>query len=463
MENIQFDIPKNKQHIIKVIGVGGGGGNAVNYMFDRGIAGVDFAVCNTDKQALDVSVIPVKIQLGPELTDGKGAGNKPEVGRQACIESINDVKTFLDRNTRMLFITAGMGGGTGTGAAPIIAKAAKEMGILTVAIVTKPFTFEGNKRRKHGDQGIAELRANVDTLVVVSNDKLRNIYPELSLQGAFSKADDILATAAKGIAEIITKPGYVNVDFEDVNTVMRDSGVAVMGVGIAEGDNRAINAVNKALESPLLENQDIKGAQNILVNISSGKCEVSMDEMFLIMEEIQAAAGEADVIWGTYTDESLENEVSVTVIATGFGRKSDEKKDKIQLDNKQKREEREVIDLEGEDELIFETELDPEFGGRIVEFEVSDRNVLSEFSKKLDTDVVEEPRKIHRKRKKTAVDVDNLVGQTLREFESVPAYKRKQMFLQDEIKSSGEFSNLSVSGDSNDGLRENSYLHKKVD
>ena len=256
--------------IIKVIGVGGGGGNAVAYMYQQGITGVDFAICNTDHQALDASPIPIKVQLGPNLTEGMGAGSVPEVGKQSCIESIDEIRKFLETDTKMLFITAGMGGGTGTGAAPIIAKAAKEMDILTVAIVTLPFKFEGLRRMNQALEGLETLKKNVDSVLVISNDRLRTMFGNLSLKNAFGKADDILTTAARGIAEIITVPGYINVDFKDVSTVMKNSGVSIMGYAEAEGEGRAKMAVEEAINSPLLEDNDIRGAQHILLNISSG-------------------------------------------------------------------------------------------------------------------------------------------------------------------------------------------------
>ncbi|MCB0682529.1 MAG: cell division protein FtsZ, partial [Saprospiraceae bacterium] len=307
--------------IIKVIGVGGGGSNAVNHMFKQGIVGVDFAICNTDAQAMDISEIKTKIQLGPTLTEGRGAGSKPNIGKLACEESIEEIRQYLSNGCKMLFVTAGMGGGTGTGAAPIIAKTAQEMDILTVGIVTLPFTFEGRRRSEQGVDGLEELKKHVDTLVIISNDKLRQIHGNLSLSDAFAQADNILTTAAKGIAEIITVPGYVNVDFEDVNTVMRDSGVAIMGTAVAEGENRAKKAVDEALNSPLLEDNNIRGAQHILLNITSGKKEVTMDEIFEITEFVQEEAGfGTDLIWGNCYDESLGEKISVTVIATGFER-----------------------------------------------------------------------------------------------------------------------------------------------
>ncbi len=335
-----FDIPQGESPIIKVIGVGGGGSNAVNHMYLQGIHGVDFAICNTDHQAMDQSPVPTKIQLGPNLTEGRGAGSKPNVGKLACEESIEDVRKYLSNNCRMLFVTAGMGGGTGTGAAPIIAKTAREMNILTVGIVTLPFTFEGRRRTDQGTDGLEELKQNVDTLIVISNDKLRQIHGNLNLSDAFSRADNILTTAARGIAEIITVAGYVNVDFEDVNTVMRDSGVAIMGTASAEGEDRARQAVDQALHSPLLEDNDIRGARHILLNITSGTREVTMDEIFEITEFVQEEAGYGtDLIWGNCFDEALGDKISVTVIATGFehreqlGKKENNERVVVHLDD----------------------------------------------------------------------------------------------------------------------------------
>jgi len=316
---MEFDLQQNNSSIIKVIGVGGGGGNAVAYMYEQGIVGVDFAICNTDAQAMDNSPIPVKISLGPHLTEGRGAGAKPQVGKEACIESIDEVRTFLSDNTKMLFITAGMGGGTGTGAAPIIAKAAKEMDILTVAIVTLPFKFEGMRRNKQALEGLDQLKKNVDSILVVSNDKVKEIHGNLEVSKAFSKADDILATAAKGIAEIITVIGKINVDFEDVNTVMKDSGVAIMGHAVAEGEERARKSIEASLNSPLLEDNDIRGAKYILLNITSGSKEVTMDEVSEITNYLEEEAGYGtDVIWGLCHDADMGEGVATTIIATGF-------------------------------------------------------------------------------------------------------------------------------------------------
>ena len=334
---MQFEIEKPESSIIKVFGVGGGGSNAVNHMYKAGIKGVDFFICNTDEQSLEMSPVPNKIQLGLNLTGGRGAGSIAEVGKNAAIENIDEIKEILEKETKMLFITAGMGGGTGTGAAPIIARLAKELGILTVAIVTYPFGFEGRKRSNQADSGLEELRDSVDTCVIICNDKLREIYGNLSLSDAFAKADDILTTAAKGIAEIITRTGYINVDFEDVRTVMTDSGVAIMGSSLASGENRAIKAAQEALESPLLNDNNIEGASYILLNITSGNNEVMMDEISQITDYIQDEAGlSADIIWGTGRDEELGDNISITLIATGFeanksigGIQTEKKKEKV--------------------------------------------------------------------------------------------------------------------------------------
>lgn len=316
---IKFNAPKNQSSIIKVIGVGGGGSNAVNHMCKLGIKDVDFVVCNTDAQALSKSEVPVKIQLGAGLTEGRGAGSLPEVGKESAIENIEEIQAVLENNTKMLFITAGMGGGTGTGAAPIIAAKAKEQGILTVGIVTVPFAFEGRKRALQAKEGIKELRKHVDSLLIINNDKLRELYGNLELSKAFGEADGILTTAAKGIAEIITMTGYVNVDFEDVRTVMKESGVAIMGAASAEGEDRAINAVAQALESPLLNDNNIKGASDMLLYITSGDKEVLMDEITQITEYIQKEAGDTvEVIWGNGYDSELGNKINITLIATGF-------------------------------------------------------------------------------------------------------------------------------------------------
>jgi cell division protein FtsZ len=313
----------NEKSIIKVIGVGGGGSNAVNHMFRRGIKGVEFVVCNTDNQALAMSPIPTKVQLGRSLTEGRGAGSIPDVGRKAAEESQEEIRQLLSDGTKMVFITAGMGGGTGTGAAPVIAKQAKDMGILTVGIVTLPFLFEGKRRMDYAKDGLELFKSSVDTLLVISNNQLRQMYGNLGLTNAFGKADDILTAAAKGIAEIITVPGYVNVDFEDVKTVMTNGGNAVMGSSIKEGENRAQLAAEEVLISPLLDDSDISGAQHMLLYISHGNQEPLLDELSEITEYIQDAAGKnASLIWGTGYDETLGDALCLTLIATGFDRNS---------------------------------------------------------------------------------------------------------------------------------------------
>jgi cell division protein FtsZ len=324
-QSLNFEVTNSLSSLIKVIGVGGGGSNAVNYMYNQGIRGVDFIVCNTDAQALDFSVVPNKVQLGATLTDGRGAGSAPAVGKEAAIESIEEIKAILkseNNKTSMVFITAGMGGGTGTGAAPIIAKVAREMGILTVGIVTVPFVFEGKKRHEHAENGILEMRAAVDTLLIIRNDKLRELFGNLSMKQAFGHADEVLCTAAKGIAEVMTLTGLVNVDMNDVKTVMKDSGVAIMGSGRANGEGRAKRAVELALESPLLNDSDIYGAKHVLLNITHGEEELLMDEVSEITDAIQESAGmNANVIWGYGQDNSLGNDIAVTVIATGWNAK----------------------------------------------------------------------------------------------------------------------------------------------
>ena len=316
---MKFDLPKDQSSIIKVFGIGGGGSNAVNHMYKQGIKGVDFVICNTDNQALDISPVPLKIQLGSSLTNGRGAGSIPEVGKNAAIEDIEQIREILSKNTKMVFITAGMGGGTGTGAAPVIAQVAKEMGILTVGIVTMPFLFEGRKRKLQASEGIETMRQCVDTLLVINNDKLREMFGNLSLRDAFEQADNVLTTAAKGIAEVITVTGAINVDFEDVSTVMKDSGVAIMGSATATGEDRAEKSVAHALASPLLNDNNIDGANYVLLNITYGEQEIMMDEIADITDYIQAEAGNsADVIWGHGYDETLGDSICVTVIATGF-------------------------------------------------------------------------------------------------------------------------------------------------
>ncbi len=318
---IHFDLPKEKSSIIKVIGIGGGGSNAVNHMFSQNIDGVNFIICNTDAQAIANSPVPNKVQLGPHLTQGLGAGANPRIGEQATEESFEEIKKILEVNTKMAFITAGMGGGTGTGGAPIIAKICKELGILTVGIVTTPFSYEGKKRMQQAEEGINRLKDYVDTLLIISNDKLRQKFGDLKFKAAFEKADNVLATAAKCITDVINSTGQINVDFADVCTVMRNGGVAILGAAVAEGENRAQRAIEEALTSPLLNDNDIRGAKWILINISSceGEFEHTLDEMDTIQAYVQSMAGEdCDVILGVGYDTELDRKLGVTIIATGF-------------------------------------------------------------------------------------------------------------------------------------------------
>jgi len=320
LSNFQFSLGSNPGAIIKVIGIGGAGGNAVNHMFQKGIKDVDFLVCNTDYQALERNLVRNRLQLGPYLTEGRGAGNQPEIGRQAAVETMEEFKELIGNETKMVFITAGLGGGTGTGAAPVLAEACRALDILTVGIVTLPFSFEGKKRLEQAEHGLKELRRFCDTTLVISNDKVRELFGNLVFKDAFAKADDVLASAAKGIAEIITVDGYVNVDFADVRTVLQQSGKAVMGSGQASGENRALEAVRLALSSPLLSENDISGARNILINMSSGNDDpIRLDEIGEINDYVQTEAGSGtDVIWGNCTDDELGDALRVTLIATGF-------------------------------------------------------------------------------------------------------------------------------------------------
>lgn len=474
---MEFDIPSRDKSIIKVIGVGGGGCNAVSHMFRQGIVGVDFALTNTDHQSLDQSPVPVKIQLGPNLTDGRGAGSKPEVGKQACLESIEEIEEFLSDGTKMVFVTAGMGGGTGTGAAPIIAKTARELGILTVGIVTLPFRFEGNTRIRYAEEGLEELKDNVDALIIVSNNKLRDIFGNLPVSDAFGHADNILTTAAKGIAEIITVPGYVNVDFEDVNTVMRQSGVAVMGTAVGEGDDRAKIAVRQALDCPLLEENDIRGAKDILLNIASGNREITMDEIFEVTEYVQEEAGnDTNLIWGNCYDESLGDKICVTVIATGFERKkqgAEMPKVAVQAEEAVK-EARPVVQKQEMPEIEFEM---PQVSGSSVIFEKQGRSSMEDIAKTYNES--EDPfvggRSPQRRRsageesqfEPSRLDEKKMYAhRNIVDMENVPAYKRRRVHLDDPVDS-GHDEGPSWTFDHDDDRpvwrRDSPYLHDNVD
>jgi cell division protein FtsZ len=480
-ELMYFELPANKSSLIKVLGVGGGGSNAVNHMFRQGIKDVDFIVCNTDAQALANSPVPVKVQLGASLTEGGGAGNKPEVGRQAAIESLDNMAEILSANTKMLFITAGMGGGTGTGAAPVIAKVARDMGILTVGIVTIPFKNEGPRRVNQALEGIAELEQHVDSLLIINNEKIRQIYGDLRLSEAFAKADDVLAVAAKGIAEIITVHGFINVDFADVKTVMTNSGVSILGTGMSSGEGRAIGAVKEALNSPLLNDTDIKGAKNILLNVISGDEEVTMDEIGQIIDYVKDCSGiHTDLIWGNGTDPALGSRISVTIIATGFsaGNIPELYIRKRQLD-RIPLEENPVI--ENEDERIFVVRDAPanktgtSASQRTLEFDMQavDHDMFRDISrvrKPVDTRKATERVNSMKKTQEELRELKQTVQQTdrdIEELENTPAFKRKQIQLDPQkFSEENRVSNYSLTDDENSQVKlskENPYLHGAVD
>ncbi len=487
-ELMNFELPVNKSSLIKVLGVGGGGSNAVNHMWKQGIKDVDFLVCNTDAQALTNSPVPVRIQLGESLTEGRGAGSKPDVGRQAAIENLEDVTEVLEGPTKMVFITAGMGGGTGTGAAPVIAKATREMGILTVGIVTIPFRFEGQQRINQAIEGINQLKEHVDSLLVINNEKLREIYGDLKLSEAFAKADDVLAIAAKGIAEIITVPGYINVDFADVETVMKESGVAILGTGIASGEDRAVKAMDAALASPLLNNNDITGADNILLNITSGEDEVSMDEIGEITDYIShSAAKNAHIIWGTGQDKNLGSNISVTIIATGFEATSipelyikKPRADKIKLSETSEVKQEDIVpssgisDTDPVERSNVQRTFEFEIGDDQLEFMVSDADETSPFSNatqspKKSKELAERVKKLRLSHEKVREQLYNKANsnESIDELENEPAYVRKKIQI-DDAKPSEESRvskySLSEDEDNNSKLREdNAYLHDNVD
>jgi cell division protein FtsZ len=467
-----FDLPKEENSIIKIVGVGGGGSNAVTHMYKQGIVGVDYCICNTDAQAMETSPVPNKIHLGQHLTEGRGAGNKPEVGREAAEESIDELRTFLEQGTKMVFITAGMGGGTGTGAAPIIARTAKEMGILTVGIVTMPFAFEGQHRVRNGSDGLEELRKNVDCLVCISNDKLRQIFGGMSISQAFGQADNILCTAAKGIAEIITVPGYVNVDFEDVNTVMRSSGVAIMGCGVMEGENRARRAVDEALNSPLLENNNIAGAKHILLNITSGAKEASLEEMFEITEFIRQETGpDANLIWGNCFDERLGEKLSVTLIATGFDEPKKQNQGRIAQDQ------RVVVQLEPQ--KVVEEQTETPVMGRVIDAEAGNtiefdfHQAVDQYRKApaayLNDDLTSEERHrliLDRQRKRDdarnrPIQVTKLsTPQVLIDLENQPAYMRRNVALDNVAPShTSSYSTWTIDMQNDGDLKSSSNKH----
>lgn len=479
---IEFDLLRNRSSIIKVIGVGGGGSNAINYMFRQGIRDVDFIVCNTDAQALANSPVPNKVQLGNTLTEGRGAGNKPDIGRQAAIENIQDVMDILSTNTKMVFITAGMGGGTGTGAAPVIAKVAKQMGLLTVGIITLPFRFEGQIRLKQAIEGLNELKDHVDSLLVIHNEKLREMYGDLKISEAFAHADNVLATAAKGIAEIITVPGYVNVDFADVQTVMQNSGVSIMGSAKARGTDRAIQAIRDALNSPLLNNNDIQGAKNILLNITSGVEEATMDEVGIITDFVTSAvAKDSLMIWGTGHDLNLEDQICVTIIATGFEANTipelhnlSKTTDKINLENKNQKTIIPGSIKSKETHILF----DKNSGQKTLEFEnfhnsesnLKNENQVNPFEVTVKRSNHEETllKMARLQSKNNDVSIGNFTDSNLIEnLENQPAFVRKKINIGNPKSASGdEFSRFSLIEDENKQIKirpDNSYLHDNVD
>ncbi len=507
----QFDLPKEQSSIIKVFGVGGGGSNAVNHMFDQGIVGVNFVVLNTDAQALDMSRIPNKIQLGPTLTQGLGAGARPEVGEKSAEESIEAIQDLLNKNTKMVFVTAGMGGGTGTGAAPVVARIAREMGVLTVGIVTTPFWFEGKGRYNQAMEGIEKLREHVDTLLIINNDKIRDMYGNLKRSEAFGHANNILTTAAKAISEIITVPGEINVDFADVQTVMKEGGSAIMGCATAEGKDRAMVAARGALNSPLLNDNEIRGARRVLVNITTGEQQVTMDEIGEVMEYVQDAAGSTDIILGACDDPLLGNKLSVTIIATGFevGKKAGYEEKKVvtvyELNDKKEdtgtenstsempaivvEQEPEVKEQpattlqfieEDEFSLFTETKQDANETNNIVEFEVSrdEQNITEEtelnevvettpeittpqttktedeftvYTKRSTTEIHEQEEQTSNDRRKVLAGLSYRVGhkQKIDELEHEPAYKRQGIELNNNknYSAAADLSRYTVSND----------------
>ena len=426
-DNLPLDLPLANTSYIKVIGVGGGGGNAVNHMYTKGITDVSFVVCNTDNQDLERSPVPIKIQLGKETTQGLGAGSRPEVARKAAEESIDEIQRMLSENTRMVFITAGMGGGTGTGASPIVAKTAHDMGILTVGIVTIPFAFEGSKKIRQALEGVLSLSEHVDAILVINNEKLKKIFPDLNLSNAFAKADDVLANAAKAIAEIITIPGYINIDFADVNTTMKDGKVAIMNTGFASGENRITKAIEDALTSPLLNTSDVSGASKVLLSLyCSHDNAIRMEEITQIHEFMAKVGSDIEVIWGAAFDDTLEDYVKVTLIATGFDvadipgmpaaflKKTEQEDEEIEN-------EEEIIEDPTEEEVAIEAEIIKAIGelyGDEIKTEVKEKaptkqqTIILDEDEKIEDDI-------------PVVDIFDLENEeNLKNIEKVPAWKR---------------------------------------
>lgn len=482
-ELIDFNLPRNSRSIITILGVGGGGNNAVNRMFENGIEDVEYAVINTDAQALNMSEIPTRIQIGETLTEGRGAGNRADIGEQAAIENIDDVRQVLSNGTRMAFIVAGMGGGTGTGAAPVISKACREMGILTVAVVTLPFRFEGPLRMRQAAQGIDKLKQHVDALLIIHNEKLREIYGNLTLSTAFGNADNVLMLAVKGIAEIITVHGYINVDFADVLSVMHEGGIAFMGSAEASGHDRAIQAIEKTIHSPLLNNNEINGARKVLLNITSGTDEITVDEVGVITDRImQEAGGKVNTIWGTCVDERLGDQIRITLVATGFDddcipdmlNQPPPEKKTIPLEKKEPAPDPEspatpqpaetpthLIPLEDLDAVS-----DPPAEQPVRKAEepvkkpapVHTRPAFDPFSE-------EDERERLKAERLRALNFNNLTNpQQLDELEKTPAFKRRPGAVQKSMFEEAESKSRYTIGGKNPGLRPNNpYLHDAVD
>jgi len=490
---MNFDLPVERSSIIKVIGIGGGGNNAVNHMYEKGIKDVNFVVCNTDHQALARSPVPIKVQIGESITEGRGAGSKPEVGRQAAMENIKEVMDAISGNTKMVFLTTGMGGGTGTGAIPVIAKACKDAGLLTIAVVTIPFKSEGKIRINYAIDGITELKDYVDSLLVINNEKLREIYGDQGVSTAFAKADDILTTAVKGIAEIITVAGYINVDFADVETVMRDSGVAIMGMGMAAGEDRALKAIENALASPLLNSNDITGAKSILVNILSGMGanELTMDELGQITDYMYDAASEdALIIRGLSQDGNLGENISVTVIATGFPSNSiftPYKKPKPKIVEKLKvnipvphqiltdndanefavrqKSSKSVISNIDDDDVQGEFDFDLERAGEVTELrERKQHNDVDEKENRETT--LQKVKHMQNFFKKEGLS-NKIIKDNIETFEDVPAYIRRNMpLVSKEKENDSKVSKFTIQLDDDNEpvIREdNAYLNHNVD
>jgi len=469
-EFLPIEWQENKSSIIKVMGVGGGGGNAVTYMYQQGIHNVNFVICNTDAQALAKSPVPVKIRLGKSKTEGLGAGNKPDIGREAALDSLDEIREVLESGTKMVFVTAGMGGGTGTGAAPVIARIAKELGILTVAIVTIPFNFEGQLRRKQALEGVDELKSHVDSLLVINNEKLREMYGDLTITNAFSKANIVLTMAAKGIAELITLPGTVNVDFADVSKIMTGGGITVMGSASASGENRALEAVQAALSSPLLNNNDITGARRILLNITSGtgNNEVTMDELSVITDYVTRSSKNDEMIWGAGNDESLGDAVNVTIVATDFQNKCFVDPT-LEITNKSKpdKEELQLKDEDTQRKPIFDKPFANKQTGGSMKYEVRDKpaSTQTEFRWNLSditTAVASEPECTTRV---IPLVVDE--NANIDELENIPAYIRKKKNIDHQLSGTEkEVSKYTLASDKENTVRlreNNSYLFDVVD